>query len=370
MPYLMDNLRNHGDLMKIIQIISDPSCRPCSGAELRNESIFNKLSQLGDAMQVTPEMLQTPPESGDLQGPLDAQPDLIVVEGVHLMSIAQKMRRHYPSARFIFDFHNVESDLMRQQDIAKFPSALRPVAPIFLHKRWRKARSLDLLALGMAETVWVCSAEDKARVRKLCKAPPRIAIVPNLAPDLRTKAMPQALESSRNGPVLLYVGHLGYAPNKRAIRHLVRKVMPLLLVKSCDARLIVAGRRPNARLTRLLEKKSFVQLFVDPEEIAPVYAQADIVVVPLTEGGGSRIKILEALAIGRPIVATAKAVEGLGLVPDRHFLQAQNAAETAAAVLRIFNDATLAQCLVEEGGAYLEKNFTHEQVRQGISASI
>jgi glycosyltransferase involved in cell wall biosynthesis len=356
--------------MNIVQIISDPYVLPFAGADLRNEAIRANLIQYGNVVQVTPEMFLMPLPADDLQDGLNSSPDLIVVEGVQLMGVAQKMHALYPEARFIFDFHNVESDLLRQQDIAKLPSVLRPFAPIVFHKRWRKARALDLFALEMAETVWVCSAEDKQRVSKLCKNPPRIAIVPNLAPNSIEKIKPQEPVQARNRPVLLFVGHLGYAPNKHAVRHLVRKVMPRLLRQNRDVRLIVAGRRPNARLIGLLEKKNFVHLVANPEYIAPIYAQADIVVVPLAEGGGSRIKILEALAIGIPIVATAKAVEGLDLVPERHFLQAENAMDMVKAITRLIKDTPLAQQLVVEGFAHLEENFTHERVRREIGTSF
>lgn len=356
--------------MKFVQIISDKYGLPLSGADLRNESIRTGLNHFGDVWQVTPEMLLMPPLDGNLQDKLNLPPDLIVVEGVHLIGSAQRMLALFPGTRLFFDFHNVESDLLRQQDIAKLPSILRFLAPIFFHNRWNKARALDLLALRLAETVWVCSVEDKNHICKLCHSPPRIVIVPNLAPDLCVKAKCQSFAHSRCGPVLLFVGHLGYAPNKRAVRHLVRKVMPRVLSHHRHARLIVAGRQPNARLKGMLEKKCCVQLIANPEEITPIYEQADIVVVPLAEGGGSRIKILEALAVGCPIVATAKAVEGLGLVPERHFLQAENATDTARAVTRLFKDASLSKRLIKEGHTHLEKNFTRELVRQEIYASF
>lgn len=356
--------------MKFVQIISDAYGLPRSGADLRNDSIRNGISHFGDVWQVTPEMLLMPPPGRNLQDGLNFPPDLIVVEGVQLIESAQRMLALFPDTRLIFDFHNVESDLLRQQDIAKLPSVLRLIAPIVFHNRWRRALALDLLALRLAETVWVCSIEDRERICKLCVSPPSIVIVPNLAPDLCVKAKRQALAHSRGGPVLLFVGHLGYAPNKRAVRHLVHKVMPRLLSHHRHARLIVAGRQPNARLKRMLEKKCCVQLIANPKEIAPIYDQADIVVVPLAEGGGSRIKILEALAVGCPIVATAKAVEGLGLVPERHFLQAENAAGTASAVARLFKDASLAKRLMEEGHTHLKENFTRELVRREIYASL
>ena len=367
-PYLVDNLWNHEDIMKFVQIISNAYGLPVSGADLRNDTIHEGLSHFGEVCQITPEMLLKSLKGGNLQGWLDTPPDLVVVEGVQLIEAAQRMRALFPSTRFVFDFHNVESDLLRQQDIAKLPLILRPIAPLVFRNRWRKARELDLLVLGLAETVWVCSAQDRELVCRLCECLPRIAIVPNLAPNWCAKAKLQARVGG--GPVLLFVGHLGYAPNKRAVRHLVRKVLPRLTSYHHHTRLIVAGRSPNARLQRMLGKNNHVELIANPEEISSVYAQADIVVVPLAEGGGSRIKILEALKVGCPIVATAKAVEGLGLIPERHFLQAENAADTARAITRLFEDANLANRLIKEGHMHLEKNYTQEVVRREIHASL
>src|SRR5690606_20448151 len=100
----------------------------------------------------------------------------------------------------------------------------------------------------------------------------------------------------------------------------------------------------------------------NPPDLRPAYAQARMAVMPLLDGGGTRIKVLEALTVGCPIVATAKAVEGLGLLPDVHYLEANASDEFIAAIQRIYSDSALARRLVAQGKKFAEDHFS-EPVR-------
>jgi glycosyltransferase involved in cell wall biosynthesis len=361
--------------MNFVQIYQSFYETPISGADLRNHAIAQCLRKSGSVRQIAIEALNHPSTDSDVN-PFIADfgpdtPDLIVFESVWLFEYAQMARQAFPTARIVFDFHNVESALLKEMDRARLPSALRALALALFGQRWRAAKRLEKRAIAMADAVWFCSDDDAALAEKTLKTTPAsFANIPNVRPLWCEEIPPIRPEAAPVQPVILYLGHLGYAPNKSAVRRLVRKIMPAIQKQFPKAHLIVAGRSPNARLRRFLARYRHVELVANPAEIAPLYARADICVLPITEGGGSRIKVLEALSVGCPIVATAKAVEGLNLEAGRHFLLAQTPRQTQEAVARLINDPHLSAALKDEGRRFVQASHSAQAMLQALEKAI
>jgi len=168
----------------------------------------------------------------------------------------------------------------------------------------------------------------------------------------------------------LFVGHLGYRPNNVATRRLVRSIMPALRDRCRGAELILAGRRPHRRLVALVEKKEWVSLHADPTDLDEFYAASSCAVIPLTEGGGTRLKVLEAMAFGRPVIATAKAVEGLNLRDGETFLAAGSDAEFVAACLRLMKEPELAASLVRRAAGFVQDRHGSRAILEAVSAGL
>lgn len=166
-----------------------------------------------------------------------------------------------------------------------------------------------------------------------------IAHLPNAVDIPAPRARPTSQSSS-----LLFVGNMTYAPNLQAARTLVADILPAL---RSPARVALVG--PNdGRLETLAGSQVDVTGFVG--DLADVYAAADVAVIALEAGAGTRLKILEAFAHRVPVVATPVAAAGLECEPGRHLLVAADAAGLAAAVDRLLADAALARQLA--GAAY------------------
>lgn len=140
---------------------------------------------------------------------------------------------------------------------------------------------------------------------------------------------------------LLMVGSLGYYPNVDAAMFFCREVLPRL----GPANLTILGSRPGPAVTALGRTKG-VSIAADVPDPAPYYAVSRVVVAPIRAGGGSRIKILEAFAQGRPVVSTRLGAEGLDVADGRHLLLADQADDFAAAIQRLLDDADLSGRLV------------------------
>jgi glycosyltransferase involved in cell wall biosynthesis len=187
------------------------------------------------------------------------------------------------------------------------------------------------------------------------------AVAPALAPT--APHTPRA--SAEPHPSLLFVGNLTYAPNVEAARVLVNEILPALTRRSGRrARVTLVGPH-HGELAELGGPGVEVAGFVP--DLAPLYASADVVVVPLRAGAGTRIKLLEAFAHQVPVVASAAAAAGLDVTPGRHLLLADGPEHAAAAIEAIIADPALAERLAGEALGLVRDRYSPDVVIPAIS---
>ncbi|WP_246675315.1 glycosyltransferase [Mesorhizobium sp. B2-3-4] len=241
------------------------------------------------------------------------RPDTVVVESIGLFKLLRPLR---PLAKqLILDMHNVESDLsaqMRREPTASRFSIVASAPGI---------RRLERKALALADRVWVCSNEDCSRLVHLAGRQMPIDVVPNGIPgvEIIPETLPVEPAKDRGFPAILFIGHLGYPPNVDAAERLARVILPRIRRALPGAKLVLAGRSPKPDV-RALAGLPDVELVENPESVAPLLSGAHLTIIPLKAGGGTRIKILEAMAWGVPVIATPLAAEGLGLVENDQVL--------------------------------------------------
>lgn len=193
------------------------------------------------------------------------------------------------------------------------------------------ARRLEALKWSVVEAlliprfaaVMVCSKLDQERLSHRYPNT-RFEVVPNVV----TPPAPMAT-NDHAAFTFLFVGSLNYEPNRDGILFFCNKVLPLLRLRAgCAFRLLIVGRHPDASILALAQLDG-VEVVAGPPDIAPYYARADVAVVPIRSGGGTRIKIVEAFSYGVPVVSTTIGAEGLDVVPDRDLLIADDASGLA-----------------------------------------
>jgi glycosyltransferase involved in cell wall biosynthesis len=233
----------------------------------------------------------------------------------------------------VVDSHNIDYDLARQY--ARNGSSL--VRRLYAEANWRKLRREELATYRDADGVYLCSAADERRL--LNEVPTvRTAVIPNAA-DVEYY-QPRSNDPPPDGRTLIFFGLLSYLPNVDGVNHFVKDIWPRIAEAHPEARCKIIGGRPPPSLLALAQPGVELTGFVS--DLRPHLAAAAAVVVPLRLGGGTRLKIVEAMAMGKAIVSTTLGAEGIEAVPGRDILIEDEPAAFADAVGRLLADPGLA----------------------------
>lgn len=251
-----------------------------------------------------------------------------------------------PGPELVLDEHNIEHDLL-----SSIAASERSV-PRRLYQRveQRKVVREEIAAWRRASGCVVTSADDR---RRLHEAVPEAvtSVVPN-GVDL-TQFMPAAAPVDPSS--LVFVGSINYRPNTDAVVHFVERILPLVMRAKQDARLTVVGQGAPRSVRRL--EGAAVHVAGAVPDVRPFLAASSVVVVPLRMGGGTRLKVLEALAMGKAVVSTSVGCEGIDVEHGRHLLIADDPAAFAQQVVRVLGDQELARRLGVAGRRLVEAQY-------------
>ena len=213
------------------------------------------------------------------------------------------------------------------------------------------------------DRLFVCSAADRERLLESGLHP-----APEVLPNV-VDAPPLPAPAPHSGPVFLFVGNLGYLPNEDAVIHFCRHILPAIRRRGApDTAFHIAGGGATRELIRESARHPGVVLLGRVPDLAPVYACADIVVAPLRAGGGTRIKILEAFARGRPVVATPEAIEGIAAIHETHALIADTPDAFARSCLQLVREPTLGAALIARAAELVRTAYSPGAIEAVLSA--
>ena len=233
----------------------------------------------------------------------------------------------------IVDSHEIAYDLARQFARAGGNLGRR----LYAGANWRKLRRDELGTYRAADGVYLCSATDERRL--LNQVPGvRTTVIPNAA-DVEYY-QPRPTDPAPDGRTVVYFGLLSTIPNIDGVVHFAQDIWPRIAEAAPQARCKIIGGRPPPSLLALAGPRVKLTGFVS--DLRPHLAAAAAVVVPLRLGGGTRLKIVEAMAMGKAIVSTTLGAEGIEAVPGRDLLVEDQPAAFAKAVHRLLAEPGLA----------------------------
>jgi hypothetical protein len=259
--------------------------------------------------------------------------------------------RGITAARRLLDMHNVESALM-----ASYARTRRGPAKL-LHLEAAALRRLENRAVADFDATAVVSHADA----RLLDAPKAIIAPNGWAPT-------EAPLPAATGQVAAFVALMGWAPNDDAAQWLCRSIWPLVRARVRDAQLLLVGRDPSDAVRALAGPG--VEVTGTVPDVRPHLERARVGLAPLRAGGGSRLKVLESLDAGRPVVATTKGVEGLEDLVGNGVVVADEPEELADAIAGLLADPEWAESLGLQGRAAVAERHSWESTLQPLIDAV
>jgi sugar transferase (PEP-CTERM/EpsH1 system associated) len=237
---------------------------------------------------------------------------------------------HLPCPAILFT-HNVEAEIWRRHAEA----ARQPVARTLLRRQWHRMREFERAALGRFELVLAVSDADRRTFASVYPGAlrSRIHVVQT---GVDTEYYTSAAQEPRPAH-LVFTGSMDWLPNEDGMQLFVREILPRIRESIPDATLSIIGRAPTPAVQRLAEDRG-VEVTGRVDDIRPHIAAGAVYVVPLRIGGGTRLKIFEAMAMGKAVVSTTIGAEGLPVTDGRDIRIADDPASFARAVVHLIRE--------------------------------
>lgn len=278
-----------------------------------------------------------------IEAALARQPDVVVFDFPHALMLAPR-RLTVPSVLFT---HNVESEIFRRH----VNVSSNPLKRIVWRDQLRKMERFERDALSRFRTVVAVSDRDAAWFREELGIPRAEVIPTGVDTGFFSWAPPGGIGR------VAFTGSMDWLANIDAMEWFLDDVWERVARQAPEAGMRVIGRNPPASLIAKAQGLPWdFTGFVD--DVRPHVHGSSVYVIPLRVGGGTRIKVFEAMAMGSPVVSTSIGVEGLPLEPDRHYLRADTAADFADAVVRLLRDPDLRLALSREARRCVEERFS------------
>ncbi len=259
----------------------------------------------------------------------------------------------------VLDEHNVEYRLLERT----WRQERGPLRRLYNRVQSRKLRRDELGACRRVDAILTTSDVDRAALAHDVPGIP-IRVVPNGVDT--AYFVPRATGDAEDPARIVFTGAIDYQPNSDAVLHFCADILPRIRAAVPEATFAVVGKDPPDRVRRLQGDGVLVTGTV--ADVRPWMRQAAVFVVPLRVGGGTRLKILEALAAGCAVVTTSLGCEGIELTPGSDVLVADRPAEFAGAVVRCLRDPALRAGLGARGRELVERRYRWEAIGERLSA--
>ncbi len=253
-------------------------------------------------------------------------------------------------ARIICNTHNIEYVLHRRH--AEAAATLRERH--YWRNQSRLMKKLETETFHAADVIIVCSENDKGSAEAISPTSRYLVVGNGVNTNLYNP--PKHLKKS-DVPCILFTGTMGYAPNIDSVGYFLEQIFPLVLKYFPTSRFIVAGHRAEECLRSAGLAHEQMRSITSPDSMVPIFSKAWVFVVPLRIGGGTRLKILEAMAMEIPVVSTSIGAEGVPYKDGEHLFLADTPADFANAINRLLSDVTLRETIGWQGAQFARKHY-------------
>jgi glycosyltransferase involved in cell wall biosynthesis len=271
--------------------------------------------------------------------------DLLVCDFLQ-PSLNVRSMRNYPSLLFQ---HNVESMIARRH----CDSAKDPLTRVFWWIQWQRMRRYEKETCAKFNGIVAVSEQDKMVLEQDFGAKNVFTIPTGVDTDFFSPREDKVEKSS-----LVFTGSMDWLPNEDAILFFAREILGRIKLQVPEVKLTVVGRNPSRRLVDELKQYPEIDVVGWVKDVRPFISSHALYVIPLRIGGGTRIKVYEAMAMGKAIVSTAVGVEGLPLKDGEHVALADNSEAFAQATIKLLQQDESREAIALRGMNFVRHNFS------------
>jgi len=269
-------------------------------------------------------------------------------------------------SRSVLFQHNVESTIWRRH----FEQAIDPMKKAYLRLQWHRMQAFERAICRRTGHIVAVSEADRETMRRLFGVERTSSI--NTGVDIQYFAPPrsaQAKESSISAD-LIFTGSMDWLPNIDAAQFFAAEVLPYIRKERPSCRVIIAGRRPASAVKELAKQDSGIVVTGTVPDVRPYLWGSTVSIVPLRIGGGTRLKIFEAMAARLPVVSTSVGAEGLPVKNGRHIGIADCPEDFARCCLDLLADAELRQWRADQAWELVSRHFSWNAVTSDFESAL
>jgi polysaccharide biosynthesis protein PslH len=268
---------------------------------------------------------------------------------------AASVPRNLPCPAVLFQ-HNVEAMIWKRH----YKVQSNPVKKAYLFAQWRKMQRFERSSCRRFDCVVAVSAEDRRQMKQEYSLEAVFDVPTGVDTDFFHPSGRERLDAYN----IVFTGSMDWLPNEDAIRYFTEQIMPRIRQVVPEVTLTVVGRNPYAGLLELSKRDPSVIVTGRVEDVRPYMERAAAYVVPLRIGGGTRLKIFEAMAMEKPIVSTSVGAEGLPVTNEVELLIADSPESFAASVIRLLREGPFALQLGQRAAATVREKHAWKKVAE------
>ena len=266
---------------------------------------------------------------------------------------------HVPCPAILFT-HNVEAEIWRRHA----ENATNPAAKYLLTQQWQRMLAFEGEALARFDIVLAVSAADGQTFERLYPGSLRAPV--HVVQTGVDTAFFSPTPAHRERPAhLVFTGSMDWLPNEDGMQYFVRDILPIVRRSLPDATLSIIGRAPTPAVRRLADEAG-IEVTGRVDDVRPHVGEGTVYVVPLRIGGGTRLKIFEAMSMGKAVVSTTVGAEGLPVTDGRDILIADEPARFAEAIVRLVGDVAERQRIEHAARQLVVERYDWSAVAQGF----
>ncbi|MBC7262548.1 MAG: glycosyltransferase, partial [Chloroflexi bacterium] len=285
----------------------------------------------------------------------ESEPDVIQVEGLEMAQYGLWARQlASEELLLVYDAHNAEYLLQQRIFEADAHRPRRWLGALYSFIQWQKLRRYEALVCRQAQRVIACSAADAKALARLIPGLEAIMIPNGVDTQYYRPHVVAALPLGSQA--MVFTGKMDFRPNVDAVLWFCTEVLPIIRHVLPDAHFYIVGKNPHPRLAPLRNLPG-VTITGFVEDVRPYIAAAAVYVVPLLTGGGTRLKVLEAMAMGKAVVSTTLGCEGIHVAPGQDVVLADEPSDFAAQVLALLQNGTWREQLGRAARTFVERYF-------------